>query len=229
MDGQAFWGAQKSEPRQYIFAARDRMDEWFDCRRAVRDNRFKYIRNYRPEFGAYMDIEYRKQLKTMQVLLEMRDAGTLNEEQKNWFRTSKEPEELYDLQNDPYELNNLAANPAFKTDLERLRQVHLEWVKDIDDKGVKHYNEIGLLMELWPGGIQPETNSPEIALNSGLATILTKTEGASVVYQINHKGYNSKHWFLYSEPIKVNAGDTITAIAHRIGYKESIPSELTYN
>ena len=226
MDGQAFLGEQKSEPREYIFAARDRMDEWFDCRRAVRDKRFKYIRNYRPEFGAYMDIGYRKQLKSMQVLLEMRDSGTLNEAQKYWFRTTKEPEELYDLQNDPYELNNLASDPAFKNELERLRQVHLEWVKEIDDKGVKHKNEKGLFLELWPDGIQPETTSPEIIISKGLASVQSITEGASMVYQINHKGYNPRHWFLYSEPVPVNAGDTITAIAHKIGFKESIPAEL---
>jgi len=228
MDGQAFWGEQKSPPREYVFAARDRMDEWFDCRRAVRDTRFKYIRNYRPEFGAYLDISFRKQLKTMQVLLEMRDAGTLNEDQKYWFRTSKEPEELYDIEKDPYELRNLAADPSFASDLERMRKVHEQWVRKIDDKGVKHFTEKELLWEMWPDGIQPETLSPEIKQDEGLAKISSATEGASIVYQINHKGLNTKHWQLYSQPIALVSGDTVTAIAHRIGFKESKVSELVY-
>ena len=228
MDGQAFWGEQKAPPREYIFAARDRMDEWFDCRRAVRDTRFKYIRNYRQEFGAYLDIGYRKQLKTMQVMLEMRDAGTLNEDQKYWFRTSKEAEELYDLQNDPHELHNLAADPSFASELDRLRKVHEEWVRAIDDKGVKHLTEKELLLEMWPDGKQPETLAPEIVMDKSLVNITSATEGASIVYQINHKGLNDKHWYLYSRPFELVSGDTISAIAHRIGYKESQPSELVH-
>ena len=35
--------------RRYVYAARDRLDELPDRSRAVRDARFKYIRNYLPE------------------------------------------------------------------------------------------------------------------------------------------------------------------------------------
>jgi len=51
------------------------------------------------------------------------------------------------------------------------------------------------------------------------------TEGASIVFQVNHKGLNSKHWFIFSDPVNLTEGDTLTAIAHRIGFKESKPSE----
>jgi len=221
MDGQAFAGDQKAQEREYIFAARDRMDEWNDCRRAVRDRQYKYIRNYRPEFGAYQDITFRKSLKSMQVLLEMRDAGTLNDDQKYWFRTTKEPEELYDLKKDPFELHNIASDPAYSADLQRLRSALDSWIKSIDDKGVKYSNEKGLVYEMWPGGVQPETESPEINYKEGTISILSETEGASTVYQINHKGLNPKHWFLYTDNFKVNKGDTITSVSHRIGFKES--------
>ncbi len=36
------------------------MDEWFDCRRAVRDRHYRYVRNYRPDLGAYLDLEFRR-------------------------------------------------------------------------------------------------------------------------------------------------------------------------
>jgi arylsulfatase A-like enzyme len=45
MHGQAFMGDQQAEPREYIYAARDRMDGQTDCRRAVKDKKYKYIRN----------------------------------------------------------------------------------------------------------------------------------------------------------------------------------------
>ena len=65
MQGRAFLGDQKSEPRKYIFSARDRMDEWFDCRRAVRDEQYRYIRNYRPDLGAYLDLGCLSSMNTM--------------------------------------------------------------------------------------------------------------------------------------------------------------------
>ena len=221
MHGKAFLGKQRSEPREYIYAARDRMDEWFDCRRSVRDEQYQYIRNYRTDIGAYLDIRYRKQMRTMQVLLRMRDEGTLSEEQMYWFRKKKTPEELYDLQTDPYELDNLAGDTAYHDILLRLRAAHEAWVKQIDDKGVKYRNEKELFLSMWPGGIQTETLLPEIEERGELIKLTCDTKGASIVYQINHSGYNKNHWYLYHEPIDMNEGDTLSVIAHRIGFGES--------
>src|SRR5690606_30970834 len=49
MQGTAFLGDTAGKPRDYIHAARDRMDERYDLIRAVRDKRWKYIRNYEPQ------------------------------------------------------------------------------------------------------------------------------------------------------------------------------------
>jgi len=48
MQGRAFLGANLKPPRQYIYGARDRMDERYDIIRSVRDKRYRYIRNYEP-------------------------------------------------------------------------------------------------------------------------------------------------------------------------------------
>ncbi|MFH1574437.1 MAG: sulfatase, partial [Acidobacteriota bacterium] len=48
MQAQSFLGAQKKPARQYVYAHRDRMDEAYDMMRAVRDQRYKYIRNFFP-------------------------------------------------------------------------------------------------------------------------------------------------------------------------------------
>jgi uncharacterized sulfatase len=63
--GQAFLGEQKAAPREYVYAARDRMDETLDIIRAVRDKRFKYIRNYRPDLPYAQDIAYMNEMPTM--------------------------------------------------------------------------------------------------------------------------------------------------------------------
>ncbi|KPL12247.1 MAG: hypothetical protein AMS26_18410 [Bacteroides sp. SM23_62] len=222
--GQAFWGDQRAVPREYVFAARDRVDEWFDCRRAVRDERYRYVKNYRKDLGAYMDLAFRKNMKTMQELLRLKDAGKLNGDQLYWFRETKEPEELYDLWNDPYELHNLASDPGHNGVLEDLRKVLKTWLDEIDDLGVKYPAEKELMFSLWPDGVQPVTQVPEIRHRDGMVELACGTEGSSMVYQVNQAGYRPDHWFLYAEPFRAGSGDTITAIAHRIGFLESRPA-----
>ncbi len=226
MHGQAFLGPQRNAPRQYIFGARDRMDEWFDCRRRVRDERFRYIRNYRPDLGAYLVISFRNQMNTMQDLLAMRDAGTLDEAKRYWFRQVKEPEELYDVEQDPFELHNLAADPGYMQELQKLSGVMDQWLLDIEDKGVIYRSERDLMYSMWPGGRQPVTEPAEITYNRGRVVLASATPGASIVYQLNHKGYTTDHWFLYTDPVHLNPGDTVTAMAHRIGYLESDVKEF---
>jgi len=219
MHGQAFWGGQEAEPRKHIFAARDRMDGHYDIRRAVRDKRFKYIRNYRPEVTAYQEIEYRKQMGLMKELLRLRDEGKLNKDQMRWFRRMKEKEELYDTVNDPHELSNLAIDPKFQTELIRLRQVHEQWMKEIGDKGLKSEKE--LVLSMWPSGKQPVTQSPEIKIKNGKIKITCNTAGASIAYQINGKGFSKDHWFLYTKPFEIQQNDSVSAVAIRIGFKQS--------
>jgi arylsulfatase A-like enzyme len=226
MHGQAFLGDQKAIPRKYIFSARDRMDEWFDCRRAIRDERFRYVRNYRPDQGAYLDLGFRKYMNTMQELLTARDRGILNEEQAYWFRTEKATEELYDLEIDPYELKNLASDMEYKQEKERLSSLLDQWIEEIDDKGVRYRTEKELMYSMWPGGVQPETHIPTLVLTEGKVEIRCQTAGASLAYQINHQGIHPEHWWLYSGRVQVEPGDTLTAIAHRIGYMESKPAEF---
>jgi len=51
------------------------------------------------------------------------------------FWNTKPPEELYDTENDPWEINNLAGNPDFKEDLDKMRAAQKEWISRIFDTG----------------------------------------------------------------------------------------------
>jgi arylsulfatase A-like enzyme len=51
------------------------------------------------------------------------------------FSPERAPEELYDLAKDPWELENLAENPAHKGTLEELRADLDTWIKESGDKG----------------------------------------------------------------------------------------------
>lgn len=222
LQGQAFLGEYKAaEPREYIHAAADRFDGFTDAIRAVRDDRFKYIRNYRPEQGYYLPVVYREQIPTMRELLRMRDAGTLNEFQAQWFRTTKPREELFDCETDPHELHNLAEDPEYADQLARLRTEMDRWLQEIGDQ--PNLPEAELVAQLWDGSkTQPETADPEITIQGGQLTITTPTEGASIGYKVIPSGGKApKVWSVYSDPVNVSTGSEIRVQAHRIGYAPS--------
>lgn len=222
LQGQAFMGKYASpQQRNYIHAAADRFDGFTDAIRAVRDERFKYIRNYRPEQGYYLPIEYREQIPAMQELLRLREEGKLNEIQAQWFRESKPVEELFDCETDPHELHNLAGKTAYKEKLEELSNEMDRWIDEIGDQ--PELPEAELLAQLWGGEeTQPQTTEPVVSMSNGMVSISCDTEGASIAYKLIVKNGNvPKSWTIYQEPINKTEGETIMVQAHRIGYKAS--------
>ncbi|MEN2283400.1 sulfatase [Algoriphagus sp. SE2] len=222
MQGQAFLGKYKAEnPRQYIHAAADRFDEVTDAIRAVRDKRFKYIRNYRPNQGYYLPLSYRERIPSMQELLRLKEAGELNEYQAQWFRDSKPKEELFDCELDPYELNNLADDPAYQDKLKELSQEMDRWLNEIGDD--PNLPERELIQRLWDGAdSKPTTADPKITITGDKVEIESATEGASIGYKlVNRDGKQSAAWMIYQGPIDVKEADSIWVQADRIGYKPS--------
>ena len=183
VDGRAFAGKfQSSESRQYIHAAADRFDRQYDTIRAVRDERFKYLRNYYPERGYYLPLTYREQMPIMQELLRLKDQDDLTEAQSQWFRESKPSEELFDTLADPHELTNLALDPAYSDKLLELRAELDRWLSGFDDMGMMP--EPDLINEIWPGMEQPVTSSPTASRQNGRIVLSSLTPGANIGYQI---------------------------------------------
>jgi N-sulfoglucosamine sulfohydrolase len=221
MQGQAFLGDyQAKEERKYIHGAADRFDEVTDAIRAVRDPQFKYIRNYRPNQGYYLPLAYREQIPTMQELLRLNEAGELNAIQAQWFRESKPKEELYDCLADPFELHNLADDPAYQDKLKDLSLEMDRWLTNIGD--TPNLPEIDLIHRLWAGDKKPTTADPQINISNGKVAIESDTEGASIGYKlINAIGEQSASWSIYKKPINLKKGESIWVQAHRIGYNPS--------
>jgi uncharacterized protein (TIGR02145 family) len=219
MHGRPFWGDQKGPPREHVFAARDRMDERVDHVRAVRDRRFKYVRNYRTDLPRYQDIDYRRQMATMRDILRLRDEGKLDPVQSLWFEPTKPEEELYDTEADPHEVRDLAGDPAHRAPLERLRAALDGWLRETGDRPGRP--EAELLEELWPGRVQPRTVAPAIAWHDGRVVIDSPTPGSAVAYQIDGRGLRPDHWRLYTGPFAARSGAVVTAAANRVGWAPS--------
>jgi uncharacterized sulfatase len=136
MQGEAFLGSQAAQPRQYVYAIRDRMAERYDTVRVVRDHRYQYLRNYMPHRSWSQFISYTEEMPTMQVWRRLAEAGRLNEVQARYFSRTKPVEELYDTTADPYQVHNLAGDPAHREVLERMQRESVAWMKRTGDLGL---------------------------------------------------------------------------------------------
>ncbi len=216
MEGQVFLGPNRDEPRRYIYACRDRMDPAPERIRAVRDQRFKYVRNYRPDLPYIGYIPYRDQAPIMQDINALIAKGERWENSWQFFDQTKPEEELYDCETDPWEIHNLADDPKYADKLAELRAAHEDWKATYGDLG--EIPETELIKKLWPpDGKQPTTATPEVSVKDGTVTLTCASEGASIVYRTSPKG----DWRLYTGPFSQNEAKTLEAQAHRYGWKVS--------
>ncbi|MEP2239078.1 MAG: sulfatase [Maribacter sp.] len=137
MTGKSF--LDKDFNRTEVFASRDLWDEIPEKSKAITTDRFKYIRNFKPEIPwdahqAYLEF-YRPAVHVMRSLIEQ---GKLNKNESLFFGL-KPIEELYDLEKDPFELNNLVLDVEYADILKKMRQQTLDYnmaykpVEDIYD------------------------------------------------------------------------------------------------
>ena len=235
LQGQPFLGLHARE-REYIFATRDRYDESYDMVRAVRDKRYKYIRNYYPEKPYLLWIPYRNRHPIMQEMWRIHAAGELEGDAAVMFQYPRPAEELYDVANDLYELNNLASDAAHADVLERMRGTLAQWQSDFGDMG--DIPEEQMLARWYPNGEQPKTAAPifipisaanpgtEVSESGGrweaplLLQLHCATHGASIAWTTDSG--DDARWRLYTEPLRIPKGKTtLRAKAVRIGYQES--------
>lgn len=230
MAGRAFLGRQKAKPREYVFAARDRMDEAYDLIRAVRDKQYKYIRNYMWYLPRSQDISYMNEMPTMQEMRRLFAEGKLSGPQLQYFEPVKPVEELYDTAADPHEVKNLAGDPKYKDVLERLRKVHNEWCRDTMDVGL--VPEPVLDEMKWPQGKEEKTAEPVCTRltgnpqEGGAVTLACATSGASIAYRIGGDPKSPTGWNLYVRPVPLKANEVLYARACRIGFKDSGVAEF---
>jgi N-sulfoglucosamine sulfohydrolase len=241
-----------SEPRQYVFGHRDRMGETEDTVRTVRDGRFHYLRNYHPDRPYMQHQDYADQTSTWQALRRLRFAeaqqlgqgrvpSVVPPAQRQFLSTTKPVEELYDVRADPHEIHNLAADPAYSADLERLRNELDRWEQQYPDLGLIPETE---LLQRWrPEGNFSTTAPPAIRIEDGKITADCATEGASIGWTADPPGpppdpaapgapnpamentgdpdTGDRSWHLYSGPFDAPTGRTLWFRAQRLGYLQS--------
>lgn len=243
--------------RRVIFGHRDRMDETEDTMRTVRDERFRYIRNYHPDRPYAQHLDYVETMSTWRDLRRLRfeeatllgqgiTPNLLTPAQRRFLATTRPAEELYDLHADPHEINNLADDPRYADTLQRLRHELLHWQQTYGDLGLIPEAE---LIEQWrPGGAFQLTEPPIVNMTAGQIAATCATLGASIAWTadpprerapesanpmarlggiVGDPDTGGRAWRLYSAPFTAPSGATLWFRAHRIGFRESADVAVT--
>ena len=219
LDGRAFAGKYEQAPRKLIFGSADRFDESTDMQRSVLDGRYVYVKNFMPELPLIYRNKYREQIPMNAKLIALNQEKKLKGDASYIFMDTKPLEEFYDLQNDPYEVHNLAKDPNYATKIKGYRKALKDWQLEIEDKGF--VPEHDLIEMFWPEMKQPITQNVTFKKNNkGTLKLNSLTEGASIGYQIGDD-IGTNHWNLYHKPLRIDKSQKILARAIRIGYKTS--------
>jgi N-sulfoglucosamine sulfohydrolase len=134
LQGRAFLGKHSATPRTQVFNFRGRMDEGIDLVRSIRNKKYRYVKNFMPHRPYGQHIEFLWMAGSIRGWEQDYKDGKLNELQSRFFKP-KPSEELYDIEKDPDNINNLAAIPAFENVLSELRKETFNWLVKIRDVG----------------------------------------------------------------------------------------------
>jgi len=128
--------ARDYQPREAVFAARDRCDETVEHIRSVRTDKWLYIRNFLPQRPHLQPNAYKDGKAIVQKLRELHSAGKLDRLQEQLlFAPTRPGEELYEWTTDRFQVKNLATDPAHRATLEELRGRLDRWMAETNDHG----------------------------------------------------------------------------------------------
>ncbi|MFM8497336.1 MAG: sulfatase [Planctomycetia bacterium] len=156
MQGRDLFAAGR-QPREAVFAARDRCDETVERIRSVRTDRFLYIRNFYPQRPLLQPNAYKDAKPTLEALRRLHAAGELPPlTERILFSPTRPAEELYLWRDDPWQLTNLADDPTHGADLEACRARLDRWMQAMADPAEEPEAQYDSDMAVYVGNGNPE-------------------------------------------------------------------------
>ena len=179
MHGQAFLGAESRSERAFHYAYRTRMDERNENARAICDKQFLYIRNYMPYAPWMQPLNYLWKMKATQAWVEHVESGKASKVEARFFEPKGWTEELYDIEQDPDNINNLIDNPEYAQVIKRMRENLRSWQKAVFDTGMLPESEMVKL------AAQNNTTIYEVARDRSLYNLPQLLDGADLALEEN--------------------------------------------
>lgn len=136
MQGKAFLGPYEAAARKLQYGFRSNQENYhYDPCRTVTDGKLKYIRNYLPHKPFCLRNLYQSGMPAnMAWDREVLSGNCKNEDWLTEYKP-KETEMLFDLEKDPWELNNLAGKPEYKEKLAFFRAEVSKHIRSSKDLG----------------------------------------------------------------------------------------------
>ncbi len=136
MMGRTFLGETKEKAKDpYVFLHGDRFDEFYKFNRGITDGKYRYIRNFLPHQSAALRIAYPFRMNAWNSYKDAWKNGQTNAQQAQVWQATQPIEELFDTENDPWELTNLATDPNYKELLMNMRKVLIRKMVELNDLG----------------------------------------------------------------------------------------------
>lgn len=132
--GQAFMGDFESTPRKYVHTFRTNTQMHFDPSRGVFDGKYHYIRFYTPYKIHALTQSFQWQMPSQLAWDAHFMSGQASPVHSQYYKPHP-VEALYDLEQDPWELQNLAEDPALQEKLAELRAANDQEIRRIKDLG----------------------------------------------------------------------------------------------
>lgn len=124
------------EPKEAVFAARDRCGEAADRVRSVRTDKYLYIKNFYPNRPHLMPSNYKDSKLIVQRLRQLHVDKKLEDLAETLLFSSTRPaEELYEYQEDRWQVENLAGDSNYADVLADHRRHLDEWIEGTGDPG----------------------------------------------------------------------------------------------
>ena len=182
LHGRSFF-APEDLRNDHLFGFRDRMDERIDSSRAIRNDRYLYIRNFMPDRPQGSYLNYMFQTPTTRVWKEKYDQGLLNSVQRVFWEP-KAIEELYDLQNDPHQIANLATEPT-------LASVRQELADSLQSKMIE-LGDTGSLPEDWI--LNQDLADTELAIRAAWRSGQAQSDPAVLLTMLESSHVLERYW-----------------------------------
>jgi hypothetical protein len=158
-------------------------------------------------------VNYRKQMKTMQVIDSLKENEKLKGYFSNWYSSTKGKYEFYNISNDPLELINLIGDSTYSNEIKELK-IHLHnW---IDSSAFATISEKQMLKEMFPNNISTlKLNNPSVRKTNSGYSVFSNNSEVSIGYRVNE----NQPWNIIEDGDEIINIDNFDLIMFKPGYE----------